>query len=113
MLAEADVAVLPVTTQRKLLLFSLRPIFADAMASLKSGAAVRRPDWAVVRVPGDVDEQGRRELAALHLDFSMRTQEVMARAIERMEKTKEPPVKVVSANLFFEASPSAERVLRP
>jgi len=105
-LAEAEVAVLSSTTQKKIFLGCLRLIFADATASLRSRAAVRRPDWAATRVPGDVDEQGRRELAALHLDCSMRAQEVMTRAQARMEQTKERPVKVVSANLFFEAAPS-------
>jgi DNA-binding transcriptional ArsR family regulator len=106
-----DVAGLSPTARKKIILACLRPIIADVTASLEVGAAIRRPDWVANRVPGEVDEQGREELAALHASCSMQAQEIVVRSLARMQETNEDPIRVVSANLFFERA-SADRVSR-
>lgn len=102
-LNEKEVAALPPAQQKKIILGCLAVLFADAKAALQTGSAVRRPDWAVVRIVGEVDEQARQELAQLHAEFLRRTQETLVRAGRRMETTEERPATIVSANLFFEA----------
>jgi DNA-binding transcriptional ArsR family regulator len=109
-LDEEDVAALSPATQKRILLSCLKMIFSDVTASLEAGAAVRRPDWAVGRVPGEVDEQGRQQLATLHTDFITKTKEVIEQAQERLAETEEPPVRVISATLFFEAASPEEPV---
>lgn len=108
-LDQDDVAALSPTTQKKILLSCLKMIFADAAASLEAGTAVRRPDWAAGRIAGEVDEQGRRQVAALHVDFITKTREAIEQAQERLAETNEHPVRVISANLFFEAAAPEER----
>jgi DNA-binding transcriptional ArsR family regulator len=106
-LTKEQLETLSTAQQQKILLEILKVIFADTTAALKAGSYVRRPEWAAVRLRGEVDEQGWRELAALHENTRRESQRIVAGARERLGKKRETPIQVGSVNLLFEAAPRA------
>jgi DNA-binding transcriptional ArsR family regulator len=104
-LLDEEVEDIPQSQQQMMLLNCVKSIFADVTASLSSGVSVRRPEWAAGRVVGELDEQGWRELAQRHAELSLEANELIARSRERMRKSGESPIRVVSVNLFLETLP--------
>lgn len=104
MLSNEEMERLPIRRQQKIILEVLREIFADATAALESGAYVRRPGCAAIRLHADVDEQGWAELGVLHEKTTHDALEIIAKAQERLRGTDEKPVRIGGALLVFEAA---------
>jgi DNA-binding transcriptional ArsR family regulator len=75
---------------------------ANAMEALESGSLAARPDWHVTRLAMNVDEEAYTEMKAAYMDLYERVFEIRAAAAERMGKSDEPPMRVVSFLSLFE-----------
>lgn len=95
---------LPVRRKQKIILETLRKVFAEATAALGSETYVRRPEWAAARVHADVDEQGWTELGVIYEKTTRDALAIIAKAQERLRATGERPVRVGAAALLFECA---------
>src|SRR5215212_2487458 len=87
LLSRDEVATLSITQQQEILLQTLKMIFSDVTAALQGGTGSRRPEWAAVHQPGEVDEQGWKELAAAHEQLRIRAQSILANSAKRLRAT--------------------------
>lgn len=104
MFSKEEMEGMPVRRQQKIILATLREIFADATAALESGTFVRRPEWTTARLHADVDEQGWAELGVIYEKTTRDALEIIAAAQERLQGTDEQPIRVGAASLLFEAA---------
>jgi DNA-binding transcriptional ArsR family regulator len=105
-LTQDDVSRLTPEQTQRALVGCLRLIIASAAAALDAGVAVERPEWAAVRMPVQVDEQGWVELGALHEGLFHEVDRIVAGAQGRLERSDGQPIDAVSANLLIGATPS-------
>lgn len=79
--------------------------FGDLQAAIRAGT-VGRPDdetWAVVRFPmRSLDRQGLEEVVAIAERAYYEAEEIPERALERMRKSGEEPIRVSFSQLAFE-----------
>ena len=71
-----------------------------------AGTFDSRTDRHVTWAPLNLDEQGWDELIAAKARLLYEEWEIEARALNRMAESGEAPIRVISANLGFEAAPS-------
>ena len=91
--------------QQRVFLGCLRLIVASAAAALDAGTAVNRPDWAMIRLPLDLDRQAWEEAGERHVRFLREMEALGERAGDRLERSGEQPIRAISSSLFFEAAP--------
>jgi DNA-binding transcriptional ArsR family regulator len=84
----------------------IRFIFDDVTAALaaQSGERADRFDHHQVRVPGEVDAAGYRELEEIHLRLLGEVEAALAAAETRLDRSGEQSIPVVSVLLLFEAA---------
>lgn len=102
-LFEEEMKDLPRGQQEQMLAICVKALLRDIQNSLSAGVAVRRPEWVVAHVFGEVDEQGWRELTARQVEVALEAKDVIAESHERMKKSGERPFRVVAGNLALEA----------
>jgi len=102
-LFEEEMKDLPRAQQEQMLAACVKALLRDVRNSLSSGVAVRRPEWVVAHVFGEVDEQGWSELAARQCEVALEAKDVIAESHKRMKESGDRPFRVVSANLVLEA----------
>jgi len=109
LLDEAQVAELTPQQRRSLVTFLMRLIFNDVSSALRSGTIDERDDFGITRVRLEVDREGWRELARLHLDVLDQVQRVRAESRARLRGTAEAAITVTWAMLLLEmAAPSRD-----
>jgi len=83
----------------------LKAILGDA--SLAVGAKVfgLRSGHIVVRIPGEVDDQGWEELGSLQVRALHESQAVLQRSRDRLKSTGDDPISALVALLLFEVPP--------
>ncbi len=90
-------------------LSTLRLLFDATTKAVSEGTLTAQPDYVLGNTPGEVDAQGWKELADLHSDLLLRTQEVLASIRARLEASGEQPtLRFTSGVLFFESPPLEE-----
>src|SRR3954447_21286021 len=78
----------------------------DAVDALETGAMESRNDRVLVRRPLWTDEQGAKEIEEIMVRADQEVAEVDRRSLERRHRSREGPVRLVTAFLSF---PAAER----
>jgi len=94
--------------ERELLLATLgilRLIFDGATRAVSGGTLMAREDRVIGNTPGEVDEQGWKELARLHTQLLERIQEVMAESRARLEASGEDPAVFFTSGVILVESP--------
>jgi DNA-binding transcriptional ArsR family regulator len=89
--------------QRRISLEVLKMIMGDATVSVASGHFGTHPGHSEIRLRGEIDEEGWRELAEIHLRAMEDAQAAIDRSTERRRTTGEEGFEVTSAALLFEA----------
>ncbi len=98
-----EIEALDVDESRKISLQILKAILADAGAAASAGMFGTREGHATLRVPGEVDDQGWEELAALYLHMLSTVQGIMASSRTRLAaETGNVPIRAIAAFLLFE-----------
>jgi DNA-binding transcriptional ArsR family regulator len=96
-------------TESKMILFdTMRLVFDTVTEAIAEGTFLDRPGWCQARTWREVDQQGWDELAEIH---ERALQEVIAsvdRTAERLAKSDEKPIEMISALFLFEAIPVAD-----
>jgi len=87
---------------RRISMQILKAILADASTAAAAGTFGTRPDEATVRLRGDVDRQGWKELYATQTWALGKLEAILEKAEERLKDSEESPVAAVSALLLFE-----------
>jgi DNA-binding transcriptional ArsR family regulator len=87
---------------RRISMHIFKAILADASAAASAGMFGTRPDEATVRIRGDVDPQGWKELYATHVWALGKIKVIIAEAEERLTNSEERPIPALSALLLFE-----------
>jgi predicted transcriptional regulator len=80
----------------------LRSIFAEAIASLRSGTYTARPEFATYRLPVRVDHQGWVECHEIHADARRRVAAAAEASIRRLAETGDEGIDASSVMLWFE-----------
>lgn len=80
----------------------IKMIVSDMSDAIRVGTFTKRPGWQATRVSREVDERGWSELAAVHLRAFEETMRVVDRSAERLERTAEKAITIVSGVLLFE-----------
>jgi DNA-binding transcriptional ArsR family regulator len=81
---------------------------ADVSRSMDEHVFDARPDHWMIRLPMVVDEEGFKELGALHAEMYERTLDIQARSDERRTGTDDEGIPTMSTNMFFE-TPTRQR----
>lgn len=102
---EEDEVGLGDAQKRALSVEILRLILADAARSISAGTFIGRDDRCLTRTWAEVDEEGWRELAKIHLETLAAVQAAVNRSGERLSRSGEEPIRAVSDLLFFEYPP--------
>jgi len=91
---------------RRLSLNVIRFIFDDVTSALAADREERpsRFDHHQVRVPGEVDVAGHRELEEIHLRHLREVEAALGAAEARLKRSGEPSIPVVNVLLLFEAA---------
>lgn len=96
-------ANLSIDERRPTTLYALQLSLADAAAAVGGGTFDARSDRYLVRMPLLVDEEGWRELNALHAEAYKRTVEIQTASAERMgNDSGGEQIPVTSIAMFFE-----------
>lgn len=82
--------------------WAVQLILIDVARSMSVGLFDQRNDRHLTRTPFKVDEEGWRELVAIHLEAFYRSLDVQARSDERRAKSGEPALTIHSALVLFE-----------
>lgn len=101
MISSEQLRLVDESQARKISMQILKAILADAGAAANAGT-FGRPDEATVRIRGDVDTQGWKELYATHVRTLGKIKKIIAEAEERLTDSGEQPIPAVSALLLFE-----------
>lgn len=80
---------------------------ASASHAIEAGTFLARPDHHHTRVSVNVDEAGWKEMTEAYMELYDRVFEIREAAAERMAKSDEEPIRVVSFQSLFEAPRSA------
>lgn len=86
----------------------VKSVLADASAAIGAKVLGMRPGHALIRLPGEVDQQGWDELTVLSERILRETQAVLAQSGERLKKSQEAPIPTIVALLLFEVPPWPE-----
>jgi DNA-binding transcriptional ArsR family regulator len=87
---------------RKVVVEIIKRLFSDVTAAVSSGTFTRRPEHAVLRMPGLVDQRGLEELAAANEEAMRCIEAALVRSGERLRDSGGPSIPVISALLLFE-----------
>jgi DNA-binding transcriptional ArsR family regulator len=90
---------------KMMLLDILRSVFDNVTAAVAAGTFEHREGWCAVRAWRLVDEQGWKELARIHEDAVLDVISVVERSTDRLSRTGDAPIPIVSALFLFEALP--------
>jgi DNA-binding transcriptional ArsR family regulator len=102
-LSDEEWANLSIEERGPTTLSALQLSLADAAAAIHAGTFDARSDRYLVRSPLLVDEEGWRELNALHAEAYERTLEIQVASEERMAKDPDgEQIPVTSITMFFE-----------
>jgi DNA-binding transcriptional ArsR family regulator len=90
---------------RRIAFSIVRTIMADLDGAFRGETLGARSGYAVVRIPGEVDERGWDELAATMVRTTEEIEATMVRSAVRLEDAGRSGIEVISALLLFEAMP--------
>jgi DNA-binding transcriptional ArsR family regulator len=107
LISEEDEGELDDAQKRAFSVEILRLILADAARSISAGTFIAREDRCLARLWAEVDEEGWRELAKIHLETLDSVQAAIERSGERLGRSGEEPIRAVSGLLLFEYPPVA------
>jgi DNA-binding transcriptional ArsR family regulator len=98
-----DAERISLAQQRRISIEVLKLIMRDATMSVASGDFGTRSGHCEIRLRGEVDDEGWRELVEIHLRAMEDAQDAIDRSAERRRMTGEDGFEVTSAALLFEA----------
>jgi DNA-binding transcriptional ArsR family regulator len=102
MLTAAQMAEYDEGQARQMSIQILKTILADASWAMGARVFGLRPGHILIRLPGEVDEQGWRELGQIQERTLLEAQAVIARSRDRLAASGESPVPALVALLLFE-----------
>lgn len=101
-LDEEETQALSPLEQRRIDVQILKLSYADAATALSTGTLGSRPDHCLTCVRAQVDSQGWRELAEVHLRAYEEVERVKAESAERLESGDEEAIPASSTLMWFE-----------
>jgi DNA-binding transcriptional ArsR family regulator len=102
-ITESEESQISAAKQRRISLEVLKLVMADATSSVASGYFGTREGHAEVRLRGELDESGWREMADLLVRATTEAEEIILRSAGRVSRSDEEGVEVTAALLLFEA----------
>ncbi|HSS32335.1 MAG TPA: hypothetical protein VLL27_03545 [Solirubrobacterales bacterium] len=101
-------ARLPLVVRETVSATTLRAIFDDATAAMKSGAFEAHPHRVLIEKPMIVDEQGYKDADASALRHLAELNKIAAESAARLIETGEQGIPVKTAALVYTAAPASE-----
>jgi DNA-binding transcriptional ArsR family regulator len=90
--------------RRQIAVELLKVVFSDVTAAVRAKSLGERP-VSLVRLPMEVDEQGWRELLAVHQEMLIRLHDLRGEVNERLKASGEIPIAAMNALLLFTVPP--------
>jgi hypothetical protein len=81
-------------------------VTADLDRAVEDGTLDARPDRHLTRLPVELDEQGWRQLMAIHHQTFIASLAIEAESAERLQRTGNPRIRGNSVQALFEVSES-------